>query len=351
MTTLNFSGIEILAIAACVPKDIVNNNIFGIGLIPDKELLQKTIDTIGVTERRVSPESICTSDLCFAAAEKLFDETLIDKSEIDAIIFISQTPDYRLPATACILQNRLGLAKSAIAFDVNLGCSGYVYGLSIASAFANIANFRKVLLLVGDTPTKFTSNRDKSSALLFGDAGSATIIENTNNDKDSFYNLFTDGEGSNSLIINGGGYRNISNCNSFNLTEDEDGNIRNSEQLYMNGAEIFNFTLKEVPKGINELLEANKIEISEIDHFIFHQANKFMIDFLRRKIKIPVDKFLFSLNKFGNTSSASIPLTLVLNKNEHFYNKVLLSGFGVGLSWANCCLDISNTKIIDLIEI
>lgn len=351
MSILNFSGIEILAIAASVPRNTITNSISGADLISDNELLQKTIESIGVYERRVSPESICTSDLCFFAAEKLFDETSIDKSEIDAIIFISQTPDYRLPATACILQNRLGLGKSTIAFDVNLGCSGYVYGLSIASAFANIANFRKVLLLVGDTPTKFTSIHDKSSALLFGDAGSATIIENTTKDNKSFYNLFTDGDGSNSLIINGGGYRNSSNPDSFNMREDEDGNLRNLEQLYMNGGDIFNFTIREVPKGIYDLLEANKVDISEIDHFVFHQANKFMIDFLRRKIKIPVDKFLFSLNKFGNTSSASIPLTLVINKNEYSYKKVLLSGFGVGLSWANCYLDITNTKIIDLIEV
>lgn len=350
MNTLSFQGIDIVAVAASVPKTTVRNEVFAKQLFPDEVSLQKTIETIGVKERRVTSNLICSSDLCFAAAEKLITECEIDRSEIDVVIFVSQTPDYRIPATAILLQNMLGLSKQTIAFDVNLGCSGYVYGLSIAYSFANNAGVRKVLLLVGDTPTKFTSENDKSSALLFGDAGTATLIEKTCSETVTSFNLFSDGGGSSSLIIKGGAYRNQSNADSFTLESDEDGNVRHSEQLYMNGGEIFNFTLREVSKSIHQLLEFQQFEIADIDQFIFHQANKFMIDFLCKKIKIAPEKFLNSLENFGNTSAASIPLTLVVNRERNF-NQVMLSGFGVGLSWGNCCTNISNTKILNLIEI
>jgi 3-oxoacyl-[acyl-carrier-protein] synthase-3 len=350
MNTLSFQGIDIVAVAASVPKTIVRNEEFAKQLFPDEVSLQKTIETIGVKERRVTSNLICSSDLCFAAAEKLITECEIDRSEIDVVIFVSQTPDYRIPATAILLQNKLGLSKQTIAFDVNLGCSGYVYGLSIAYSFANNAGVRKVLLLVGDTPTKFTSENDKSSALLFGDAGTATLIQKTCSETVTSFNLFSDGGGSSSLIIKGGAYRNQSNADSFTLETDEDGNVRHSEQLYMNGGEIFNFTLREVSKSIHQLLELQRIEIADIDQFVFHQANKFMIDFLCKKIKIAPEKFLNSLENFGNTSAASIPLTLVVNRERNF-NQVMLSGFGVGLSWGNCCTNISNAKILNLIEI
>ncbi|MDR0831056.1 MAG: ketoacyl-ACP synthase III [Prevotellaceae bacterium] len=350
MNILQFKGISISAISACVPKTKINNREFG-KLLFDEETLAKTIDAVGVEQRRVTEKSVTTSDLCFAAAEQLFAEQHIDKSEIDVLIFVSQTPDYRLPATACVLQNRLGLSKKTIAFDVNLGCSGYVYGLSAAYAFANIPTVQKVLLLAGDTPTKFVSPQDKSAALLFGDAGTATLLEKSDDAKDTFFNLFTDGSGFENLNIKGGGYRCMSNAQSFETEEDTEGNLRNSEQLYMNGGEIFNFTLREVPKSINELLEFSNINILEINQFVFHQANKFMINFLCKKMKIDREKFLISLNKFGNTSTASIPLTLVVNKNEHNYGQVLMSGFGVGLSWANAVIDLKNTKFLSLIEI
>jgi 3-oxoacyl-[acyl-carrier-protein] synthase III len=351
MNTLVFQGIEIVAIAACVPKDKIRNEDFAKHLFPDELLMQKTIETIGVKERHVASNLICSSDLCFAAAEKLILETKIDRSEIDVLIFVSQTPDYRLPATAIVLQNKLGLSKQTIAFDVNLGCSGYVYGLSIAYSFANNMNAGKVLLLVGDTPSKFTSELDKSSALLFGDAGTATLIEKTKSETVTSFNLFSDGNGENSLIIKSGGFRNPSNESSFELESDEDGNVRHSGQLYMNGGEIFNFTLREVPRSIIQLLDYNEKELLDINHFIFHQANKFMIDFLCKKMKILPGKFLMSLENYGNTSAASIPLTLVTNKYKCNYNQVLMAGFGVGLSWGNCCTTIVNTHILDLIEL
>lgn len=350
MGALEFSGLEIVGMAACVPKNSIDNFKYGKALIPDDEQLSKTISVIGIENRRVVDESICTSDLCLKASEQLLSELLIDKNDIDAVIFISQTGDYILPATSCLIQSRLGLKKEIMAFDVNLGCSGYVYGLSIAFSIASNPMINKVLLLAGDTSTKLSSKKDKSTALLFGDAGTATIIQKSDKGEKSFFNLFTDGSGYEALHVKDGGFRNQTSLKSFENHTDSDDNVRNSLQLYMNGGEIFNFTLREVPKSINNLLSNSNLAVDEIDSFVFHQANKFMIDFLAKKIKIEPNKFHTSLKNFGNTSSASIPLTLVANKSDNPYNKTLMSGFGVGLSWANCIVDLSKTKIIELVE-
>ena len=351
MNILSFHGIDILGISACVPKTLVENSQFGKDLFPDEAQLKKTIETIGVVQRRVCNDSMCTSDLCYAAAESIIEEMNVDRSEIDVVIFVSQTPDYKLPATSVLLQNRLGLSNKTISFDVNLGCSGYVYGLSIAYSFAKNDNIRKVLLLVGDSPTKFVSKQDTSSALLFGDAGSATLIEDTGSNSNTFFNLYSDGSGSQTLIIPSGGYRNISSVSSLESKIDDDGNARNQEQLFMSGGDIFNFTLREVPRSIKELLDFSKTELQDIDQFVFHQANKFMIEFLRKKIKIDTSKFVMSLENYGNTSSTSIPLTLVINNDDIKYGQTLLSGFGVGLSWGNCYVNLGKTKIIKLLEI
>lgn len=350
MNNLRFSGIEILGISACVPKNSSNNYVLGKDIITDESQLSKTIETIGIENKRIVNSTTCASDLCLIAAEKLITNLMLNKQDIDVVIFVSQTGDYILPATACIIQNKLGLSKKTLAFDINMGCSGYIYGLSVAYALASNNNINKVLLLVGDTSTKVCSKKNKSTVFLFGDAGTATVIQKTSEDKISYINLFTDGSGFEALNIKDGGFRNQTTEKSLENFIDVDNNERNALQLYMNGGEIFNFTLREVPKSINELLFANDLTLEEIDFFVFHQANKFMIDFLAKKIKIPQDKFLTSLKDFGNTSSASIPLTLVVNKSSNNYKKTLMSGFGVGLSWGNCITDLSNTKIIDLIE-
>jgi 3-oxoacyl-[acyl-carrier-protein] synthase-3 len=290
----------------------------------------------------------CSSDLCRVAAQRLLDDLDIDKELIDALIFVSQTPDYRLPATACVLQDILGLKKSCLAFDVNMGCSGYVYGLSTVYAYANIPGVNRVLLLVGDTPSKFSSLEDKTVALLFGDAGSASLIEKTNRDVHTWFSLHTDGSGVNALYIPNGGYRNMSTCDG--LTKREiDGNIRHQEHLYMDGGEIFNFTIRKIPISVKHLEEYAGIFHEEINVFYFHQANKFMLDFLAKKMKIDLEQMPISLMTFGNTSAASIPLTIVNHPSQH--QNVFLSGFGVGLSWANCITGLANTYITNLIEI
>jgi len=351
MSVIHFSGVNIVGISTCVPKDIVRNVEFGASLISDKDQLNKTIQTIGVEQRRVAKDSICTSDLCLASAEKLISELSLEKINIGALIFVSQTPDYILPATACVLQNRLGLSKETIAFDVNLGCSGYVYGLYIAHSLAASLYGKYVLLLAGDTINKIVSKQDKSNAFLFGDAGTATLLKQSTTENQTSFNLFTDGGGEHALKINDGGYRNQTTFQSFEIQKDEDGNLRNALNLYMNGGDIFSFTIREVPKAINQLLSDTTLTIDNLDAIVFHQANQFMINFLANKMKIPQERFLTSLKLYGNTSSASIPLSLVVNcDSRKKYGKTLLSGFGVGLSWANCIVDLSETTILDLIE-
>ena len=352
MAFLNYNDISIIGLSSCVPKDRFVNINSGKDLF-EKEQLDKTINTIGVIERRIASNDVCASDLCYKAAVGLFNEMQIDKESINVIIFISQTPDFRIPSTACVLQNRLGLSKNTAAFDINLGCSGYIYGLTTAFSYAQNPGINRVLLLVGDTVTKFTSSRDKSLALLFGDAGSATLIEKKNNNTQCYFSLCTDGGGADFLKINAGGFRNPSSLSSLKDKTFEDGTIRNEEQLMMNGAEIFNFAIREVPKDIKNLLKLANENIENIDYFVFHQANKFMLDYISKKLKLPFEKVPLSLLKYGNTSSVSIPLTIITELKENLNNhkaKVILSGFGVGLSWGTAIIELDNCCIPDLIE-
>ncbi len=350
MTLIALSNVSVRGIASCVPKNRIINNEYGLRFY-DQESLAKSVKTIGIKERRVVPDNVTTSDLCLKAAEKLINELNLNKQEIDSIILVTQTPDYRIPATACILQNKLQLKKNVLAFDINLGCSGYVFGLHTAMSIIKENGIRNSLLLVGDTVSKFVSENDKASNLLFGDCGTATYIDyDKDNDDDILFSLNTDGSGYDNIIIPAGGYLNQSSIETLRNKNYDLKSIRNDEQIYLNGSEIFNFTIREIPKDVNKI--SSRIN-REIDYYIFHQANYFMLNYLRKKIKIDKDKFLLSIENFGNTSGASIPLTITecLSKNEAKYSgNLLLSGFGVGLSWGTCSLMLSECKILETIE-
>lgn len=351
MAILEFENIGITGIAACVPKYISSN--FDLTTIMSKEDLDKTINAIGIKEKRLSPNNICSSDLCYEAAIKLFDDLKIDKNEIDVLIFMTQTPDYHMPANAPLMQERLGLSKSTACFDINLACSGFVYSLSTAFLFATQKNIRKTLLLTGETMSKIVSTRDKENAPLFGDAGTATIIEKGDFLK-SYFSLNSDGSGENMLIIPAGGYRNPSSSETLLDKEYENGNIRNLQQIYMNGLEVFNFTMREVPNDIKKILNYAGESLGNIDLVIFHQANKFMTDFFSKKLKISLDKVPYCLERFGNTSSASVPLTIVSELNNFKYPnraKVILSAFGAGLSWCTAFIELGKCKISDIVEL
>lgn len=343
--------IEIIGLSACVPKknDLVKDYTY----ISEQERDFFSKGT-GVEERRMAPEHICTSDMCYAAAKKLLEDKNISPNEIDILIFVSQSPDYFLPATSILLQDRLGCKKHTIAFDINLGCSGYVYGLSVMSGLLSLPGIDKGLLLCGDKSTFSLSYTDKSTYPLFGDAGTATLITKCSKKNPIYFNLQSDGSGWESIIIRGGGTRQRYNEETCKKVLVEPGIERGACNLELNGMEVFNFSLREVKPNVLELLEYAKCGIDEVDYLVMHQANKLMNESVRKKLKFPIEKTPYSIQKFGNTSSASIPLTIVSELREVLRNnqkKVLLSGFGVGYSWGSVLMDLSDITIPDLIEI
>ncbi len=297
------------------------------------------IKTTGIKERRVASNEVTCVDLCYTAADSIIQK--FGKEDIDAIIFVSQSPDYFLPASSVILQNKLQLNKSCLAFDVNLGCSGYVYGLSIVASLLQTGHLKKALLLVGDKSTISTSYHDKSAYPLFGDAGTATLLEYDPNAEPWHFNLQSDGSGKNAIIIEHGHSRHPINQSSDVLHQIEPGVKRTKKDLALNGLDIFNFALKEVALNINTLIESTNVSKEQIDFYLLHQANKLINESVRKKLKITEYKVPYSIDVFGNTSSASIPLTMCYKLKDELLNGeklLLLSGFGVGYSWGSVLL-------------
>lgn len=352
MTVLSVSHVKIAGIAAAVPENI--KNIETDQCFFPEESLQKIAQSTGVLNRHVVSLQTCTSDLCLSAASELIKKLNWKAEEIDALIFISQTPDYVLPATACVLHGKLKLSPHCIAFDVNLGCSGYVYGLYILGQLLESGKIKKGLLLVGDTISKLASQQDRSVYPLFGDAGTATALIYQEQAELMFFSLGTDGSGADYLKVPAGGFREPKSLVTSQVQEDAQGNLRSREDLWMDGSEVFAFTLRAIPNALKNLLITAGESLADIDIFIFHQANKFMLDYLQKKSGIPSEKFLISLDQYGNTSSASIPLAMVHRKDQIKKNKnqkLLLAGFGVGFSWALATVNLaSDVLLLDVIN-
>lgn len=344
-------NVTIKGISACVPGYKEDNK--KLSLFDDYEEAEKFINVTGVEFRHVVKGSgLCTSDLCFSSAQKLLEELNWRTEEIDCLIFVSQTSDYILPATSCILQDRLGLTTDCFAMDISLGCSGWVYGLSTITSLLSGGTMKKGLLLAGDTTSVTKSSKDKSTYPLFGDAGTATAVEFDVNAEPMMFHLGTDGSGHETIMIPDGGFRNFFNENSSREEEFEPGIIRNRLHSILNGPAVFTFGISKAPKSVNSLLEHFGIEKKEIDYFIFHQANLFMNEKIRLKLKIESEKVPYSLRDFGNTSSASIPLTIVIQDKAKMKNRKLLAcSFGVGLSWASVILNTEDIICPELIEI
>ena len=349
MATLKFENVGISAIAACVPQQVERNA--DLGYFMSEEDIQKAINNIGIEERRIASADVCSSDLCYQAAKQLLEDNQIDRATIDALIFVSQTADYHHPATAPMLQDRLGLSKDTLCFDINLACSGYVYGLSTAYAYANMPTINRVLLLVGETMSKIVSRHDKVNTPLFGDAGTATLIEK-GDFGESWFNLHSDGSGAEVMMIPHGGFRKPCSLDSFVEETDDNGDVRNRLQFRMDGMAVFNFGISEEPRDVKNLVAAAGLNMNDIDLLIYHQANRFMTNFFTQWLKFDKNKTPYSIQKYGNTSSASIPLTIV-SELENGYpqrDKVVLSGFGAGLSWGSALVNLTNCKISTLIE-
>lgn len=352
MSIINFSNVGISALAGCVPAHVIDNYKYT-QFFPEEDV-RKIVEKIGVYERRFADEQTCSSDLCFAAAKKLFSDNNIDRSEIDLLVFVSQTPDYRMPATSILLQNRLGLPHSTIAFDINLGCSGFIYGLSVVYAFMEKAGLRKALLLNGETRSKVYSPKDRKSAFIFGDGGIAALIERDKKFGESFFSMNSDGSRGDLIMIPGGGYRNPSSEETVReRVVDEYGNIRSDEQGYMNGGDVFNFVIDEVPKDIKKLFSEVCVDINTMDYYIFHQANNFINSYIAKKMKLDRERIPSTIHKYGNTSSVSVPLTIVDTLQGKLSGKkqLMLSAFGVGMTWATAIVPFVDCNISDIIEI
>ena len=352
MSFLKFQGVGITALSGAVPRTVIDNYKYT-QYFPEDQV-REVVDKVGIYERRFADEKTCSSDLCFAAAEKLIADNGIDRSEIDLLIFISQTPDYRMPATSVLLQERLGLLNSTIAFDINLGCSAFIYGLSVAYSFMQCNNLRKALVLDGETRSKVYSPKDRRSAFLFGDGGVAALVERDEKFGTSFFSLNSDGSRGDLIKINAGGYRMPSSVETLKEKGvDEYGNIRSEEQGYMNGSDVFNFVIREIPRDIKKIVEWSGVDIQELDYYVFHQANNFINSYLAKKLKLDTTKIPSTIAKYGNTSSVSVPLTIVdqLKDNLSGKKQLMLSAFGVGMTWATAIVSFVDCRISDIVEV
>jgi len=350
MANFCIKDITIRGISACVPKNEVHNIDY---IHISAEEMQKFMEATGVRHRRIADAKICTSDLCFTAAEKLINELNWDKSEIEILVLVTQTADYILPVTAAILQDRLQLSKECIAFDIPLGCSGYIYGLSVVSGMMKAAGLKKGLLLAGDTSSQIIADKDKSTAPLFGDAGTATALE-IEQDSIFHFNLGTDGSGFEAIIVPHGGYRHQTTSESLITKKYDEGIERNQCQLILDGMDVFSFGISQAPKSVNELLHHFNLPIGDIDYFIFHQANFMLNKMIAKKLQLPPEKVPYSLEYFGNTSSATIPLTIVTELKKEVATRrlqLLMCGFGVGLSWGTLHAILDQIFCADIIEI
>jgi 3-oxoacyl-[acyl-carrier-protein] synthase-3 len=338
------TGARVAGVVACVPTRKVGNEEF----VPvfGEEGVSEVTKVVGVKERRWAAPHQTTADLCCASAERLLADLAWDRKTISALIFVSQTPEFRLPATACELQHRLGIGSGCAAFDVNLGCSGYTYGLWLSMTLAAQQSGGRVLLLVGDTISKIVDFTDRATATVFGDAGSATAVEADPSAPEAFFVFGTDGGGSRRLIVADGAYRVAA------ALPESFGN-RDRTRLFMDGPEIFNFTLKVVPSCVREVCDFSGVCSDEVDYFLLHQANAFMLRHLSKKMKLDSAKVPINIDQFGNVSSASIPLLIASTVRDGVLERdtqMLLAGFGVGFSWCAAVMRLSGVKVIELIE-
>ena len=351
MAFLEFNGIKIAGLSAAVPSSIEEC----VNIYKKMGGYEHFLSTTGIERHRKSDSSTCSSDLCAVAAEKLISDLQWNKQEIEALIFVSQTPDYVLPATSVLLQERLGLPESCYTLDISLGCSGWVYALSVLASLMAGGGIRKGLLLAGDTILKLCSEADKSTYPLFGDAGTATALEyHAEQGSPLRFCMNSDGSGYEAIIIRDSGYRHPVSHRSFEEIQSGEGVVRNRLNLEMDGMSVFSFGISKAPQVVNALTEHFGLMKDEIDYYVFHQANLFMNEKIRKKLKLPSEKVPYSLRDFANTSCASIPLTMVTQLAPQLSGKHLrfiACGFGVGLSWGAVSFETEHIICSDLIEL
>lgn len=359
MATQHIQNVRIRGIAAAVPES--RRRTVDATCWKDDEEANRYIENVGVSEIRKHHGDLACSDLCVAALEKLLDEAAWDRKEIDLLVYVSQSQDYILPATACVIHGRLGLAQTCHCFDISLGCSGWTYGISVVGAMMQSGGFRKAVLLAGDAEAAFQNmpgNNDSSvinyDRLLFGDAGTATLLEYNETAREITSIAYTDGSGYEAIIKREGAKRNPFNSETLIAKADKHGNVHMGHETEMDGGAVFVFGITKVPRAIKEMLKYTEQTVEDVDYFVFHQANLMMNEQIRKKCKIPAEKCPYSLPLYGNNSSASIPLTIVTEIREQLTgadNKIIACGFGVGLSWSTLNISLQNPIIPALVEV
>ena len=344
MALSTLHNVRFAGMASCVPKRVISN-------LEDCPPSQRTererlVRNIDIQTRRICPEWQCFSDLAFVAAEKLLDELQWQRAEIDALIVVTQSPDYPIPATAIILQDRLGLPHGTIAFDVNLGCSGYPFGLHLLGSMISAGGVKKGLLLVGD---RSATVKDP----LFSDAGTATALEFDASAAPMHFDLNSDGSGYKAIMLPAGGHREPYGVQHLIPVRDEHGYLRTPADLILDGPAVLSFSTQRVPPAVERLLEYTQVAKEDIDYFIFHQANRMINETIRKKLGLPVEKVPSTLHDLGNTSGASLPVTMTARLNAQLQaqrHRLLLGGFGIGLSWGTAIVDIDKARFPALIE-
>ncbi len=348
MPLFNYNNIRIAGMAAAVPKNIIATESFKERF--GKEEVDKFMLMTGITQTRHTSEHQTASDLAYKAAKELIEKKKINQKEIGALIFGTTSPDYRRPASAFVIQKRLGLSTETAVFDINLGCSSLIYGLQVVSSLMNSSNINKALLLLGDTATKTTNPDDRASIMIVGDAGVAILVEKTENASPITSLVRSDGNGYRYLIVPGGGYRNLNASHEVKVCPD--GNKRSLHNSFMQGTSVFTFTISDVPRLLKDYLELTKTTVEDYDAFAFHQANLYILKQIAKKVKIPFEKMVMSIDKYGNTSGASpiVSLCDVYANTGKKNLKVMLCNFGVGLSWGVTSIEINTDDILPIIE-
>ena len=348
---VELNNISVTGIQSVIPKNKLDfqsfYNLFGEGEV------KKIIRTTGISSVRVAHENVTSSDLCYDAARLLMERMDVASNQIDGIVFVSQTRDYLLPQSSSILQHRLGLPETCVCFDLPIGCSGYIYGLLQAAMLINSGACQKVLLLAGDTTSRLINPRDRAARMVFGDAGTATLIEKGKNTLT--FNIMNDGSGAQKLIVPAGEFRNPASAQTSIPYEAEEMNYRSEENLYMDGLGIFEFANWRVPILVEDLLSYLGWKKDEVGLFLLHQANSFMVDFLRRKMKLEKHQVPIQVEGVGNTGPSSIPLLITMladsDSNNQKKKQVIMAGFGVGFSWGACSANLETTRIFSILEV
>ncbi|PYS79414.1 MAG: 3-oxoacyl-ACP synthase [Acidobacteria bacterium] len=326
----------IKAVASFLPAGTLTNDQLAeeFGVWHGNQIFEKT----GVEVRHVSGPDECASDLGVAAAKRLFESGACSPEQIDFLILVTQMPDYFMPTSACLVQDRLGLRTSCGAIDINLGCSGFIYGLAMAKSLVEAGTAANVLLITADTYTKWINKKDRSTRTLFGDGAAATFVTAVESETDLIgpFVLGTDGQGVKDIVVTAGGFRHPVTPETRIEKEDETGSWRSAENLFMNGGGVLGFTIRTIPPVIKELLQKSGLTLDDVDLVIPHQANKFMLERLRAKLKIPAEKYWVDMKESGNTVSATIPIAIESARKQGRLkpgDRALLAGFGVGYSW------------------